>query len=169
MPVCTTLLWDTLDTHCEGALADLRANPNSAVTLWVTVRSSEPESQFAREMEIMVSFFFLMKVKFGNSTMLAEKTGLDNGNFFYSFSSFLILCVISSWMCVHACACVWKPEFDIRCLPQSVSTCSLKMASLTEPGALILSWVGRPTNPGSLLSPPPRHWHYKRAPPCLAF
>lgn len=65
--------------------------------------------------------------------MLAEKEGLDNGNFFYSFSSFLILCVTSSWMCAHACAYVWKPEFDIRYLPQSVSTSSYEMASLTEP------------------------------------
>lgn len=29
-----------------------------------------------------------------------------------------------AWLCggVHVCACIWKPEVDVRCIPQLFST-----------------------------------------------
>lgn len=36
---------------------------------------------------------------------------------------------VSMQMCVHMCLCMWRPEVDIGCLPQSLYTSLLETGS----------------------------------------
>lgn len=56
-------------------------------------------------------------------------------------------------MCVHMCACMWRPEVHIHvhCLPQPLST--FQITSLTEPGAQ--SDLSRPIRKPARIPPSP--------------
>lgn len=66
-------------------------------------------------------------------------------------------------MYVHLCgecACVWRPEIDVKCLPLSLSILCFDTESTTEPEALYLTTLASRQAPESPLSLLPCHFDY---------
>lgn len=71
------------------------------------------------------------------------------------------------WICVCVCVCAWmcvySPEDNLWCLPQTCCPPPLRH-SLPLLGALQLQYTGQPTSPGCLPPLFPGHWDYKACP-----
>lgn len=70
----------------------------------------------------------------------------------------LFLSIFPSLCCVCACWCtvcssLWRPEVNVKCLLQPLSTLCFETESCTDPEAHRFSKMSS----GTLLSPPPKH------------
>lgn len=69
---------------------------------------------------------------------------------------------VTMGVCMHVCACGWKPEVSAGCHLSSLSTSLLGTKSLTEPGAHQFGLSGQPVSSRHPLSLPLQHWNYRR-------
>lgn len=71
---------------------------------------------------------------------------------------------IYKYLFIHMFVLVWMYARNWTWVASLQSLCfSFWESSFTAPGAHWFSQTGRPSDPGSLLSPPPQHWHHRHA------